>query len=78
MRRDDFGTRERQLAHLSEAHCGFGLEQSAQILFLRSSLLMSSWRVFFATAWSIGCGWDGKLELKGSTWNGHHFYQLLF
>jgi len=59
--------------HLSEAHCGFGLEQSAQILLRRSSLLMSSWRVFFATAWSISHGGDGKLELKMSTWDRHHF-----
>jgi len=37
---------------LRDAHCGFGLLQSAQILFCKSSRLESSLRIFFAATWS--------------------------
>jgi hypothetical protein len=38
--------------NLREAHCGFGLEQSLHILFLRSSRFTSSWRIFLSAVWS--------------------------
>jgi len=39
---------------------------------------MSSWRVFFATAWSIGRGWDGELRLKATTWDLRRFLSVLY
>ena len=52
-------------ADLSEAHWGLGLLQSAHRLLSSSSLLMRSWRIFFATAWSIA-GDEG--ERRGVRW----------
>ena len=37
---------------LREAHWGFGLAQSLQTLLPSDSVLMRSWRIFFAVAWS--------------------------
>lgn len=37
---------------LRDAHWGLGLPQSMQVLFLRSSRLMRSWRVRLCAAWS--------------------------
>lgn len=57
--------------HLREAHCGFGLPQSIQILFFKSSLLMSSWSSFFASVWSIATSVSvrGLAALKFDKWS---------